>query len=139
MIAEEPKLKHTVALLLLCAVFAAPGAVPVFARDGKPPLVAAIPAGPPVNPDDAADDARSAASPDSEEGGLTQEANVIGRFLGLPITRFQGTSQHPKTASVELRLRARDHNSCVKTTQAVNGYFLGKLRNHVTPPPRRAT
>ena len=86
MIAEAPKLKHTVALLLLCAVFAVPGAAQVLARDGKPSLVAAIPAGPPLNPDDAADGARSAAGPDAEEGGLTQEANEIGRFLGLPIT-----------------------------------------------------
>jgi hypothetical protein len=86
MIAEEPKLKHTVALLLASAVFAGPGAAWVFAQDGKPPLVAAIPAGPSVNPDDAADGARPATGPDAEEGGLTQEANVIGRFLGLPIT-----------------------------------------------------
>src|SRR6516164_400060 len=66
MIAEKPKLKHTVAPLLLCAVFAAPGAAQMFAQDGRPLLVAAIPA--------------------SEERGLTQKANELGHLFGLPIT-----------------------------------------------------
>jgi F-type H+-transporting ATPase subunit a len=86
MLAAEPNLKHTVALLLLCAFFAGPGTTQVFAQEGKPPLVAAIPDEPPTHTDDTADGARSAASPGPEEGGLTQEANAIGRFLGLPIT-----------------------------------------------------
>jgi F-type H+-transporting ATPase subunit a len=78
--------KHTVALRLFCTILACAGTAQVLARDGKPPLVAPIQAGPPVKPDEAAAGARSAASPDAEEGGLTQGANVIGRFLGLPIT-----------------------------------------------------
>jgi hypothetical protein len=35
MTAQAPKPKHTVALLLLCAVFASLGAAQVFARDPK--------------------------------------------------------------------------------------------------------
>jgi F-type H+-transporting ATPase subunit a len=79
----DSKLNQPVALLLLCAVFAVPGATPVYPQDRTPLLIADIPAGQSVRSDDADKAAGSQASPDPEERGLAQKAD---KLLNLPIT-----------------------------------------------------
>jgi F-type H+-transporting ATPase subunit a len=84
--AQEPTMKHPVTLVLLCAILAGPCSALALAGDGESRLIAATPSDLTGRPDDAANGTRSAASAEPEEGGLTQEANEIVRFLGLPIT-----------------------------------------------------
>src|SRR6516165_9234623 len=84
MLAQEPRVKHPATLLLLCAVLASPGAA--FARGEESSRIPANSSARTDKPDDATKGPGSAAKPEREEEGLTQEANVITRVFGLPIT-----------------------------------------------------
>src|SRR6516162_9482050 len=84
MVVRAPK--PSVTLLLFPAVFAVLGAGMVFARDAGSRLASATPSNAAVRPNPAENGARPAVSPEPKEQGLTQEANVIARLFGLPIT-----------------------------------------------------
>lgn len=86
MIAQEPKLKYRVALLLFAAVFASLAGNSVFAQETKPRVNSAKSPSAAVAPNHAENGARPAVSPESKEHGLTQDAPAIARFFGLPIT-----------------------------------------------------
>jgi F-type H+-transporting ATPase subunit a len=86
MIAQEPKLKQRVALLLSAAIFACLAGNPVLAQESKPRLTLATSPNAPVKSNHAENGARPAVSPESKENGLTQDAAEIARFFGLPIT-----------------------------------------------------
>jgi F-type H+-transporting ATPase subunit a len=86
MIAQKPKLKHRVALLLFPAVFAGLSGSPVFAQDAKSRLTSETSSKAAVKSNHAESGARPAVSPEPKEQGLTQEAPEIARFFGLPIT-----------------------------------------------------
>jgi F-type H+-transporting ATPase subunit a len=75
-----------VALLLFPTLFAALSAGLVFAQDAGQPLTSAAPSSAAVRSNPAENGAPAAARPEPEEQGLTQEANVIARLFGLPIT-----------------------------------------------------
>ncbi len=83
---REPKLKHRVALLLFCAVFASLGGSLVFAQDATSRLTSETSSKAAVKSTHAENGARPAVSAEPKEHGLTQEANEIARVFGLPIT-----------------------------------------------------
>jgi F-type H+-transporting ATPase subunit a len=85
MIAKGSRLTFPLALLLFPAI-AGLGTGVVFAQDAEPRPTSATPANAAVQSNSAENGARPATSPKPEEEGLTQEANEIVRFLGLPIT-----------------------------------------------------
>jgi F-type H+-transporting ATPase subunit a len=86
MIAQEPKLKHMVALLLFLAVLAGLGAGLVFAQDARSQFPSATSSNTTAKSNHADNGARPTVSSGPEEHGLTQEANEIARLFGLPIT-----------------------------------------------------
>jgi F-type H+-transporting ATPase subunit a len=75
-----------VPLLLLPAFFAVLGAGMVFAQDAGSRLTSVTPSNAAVRANPTENGARPAVSPEPKEQGLTQEANVIARLFGLPIT-----------------------------------------------------
>jgi F-type H+-transporting ATPase subunit a len=85
-IAQEPKLKLRVALLLFPAVFVGLGAGLVFAQDANSRLTSATSSNAAVKSNHAEKGARPAVSPEPKEDGLTQEAVEIIRLFRLPIT-----------------------------------------------------
>jgi F-type H+-transporting ATPase subunit a len=86
MTAQNPKLKHRVALLLFPAVFAGLSAGLLFALDADSQRGSATLSNAAVNSNLATSGARPAADPEPEEHGLTQEAVEIARLFSLPIT-----------------------------------------------------
>jgi F-type H+-transporting ATPase subunit a len=86
MIAQEPKMKHRVALLLFAVVFAGVAGNSVFAQEAKPRLTSATSPNAAVTSNHAENGARPAVSPEPQEHGLTREAAEIARVFGLPIT-----------------------------------------------------
>ena len=81
-----PKRNLRVPLLLLPAFFAVLGAGMVFAQDAGSRLTSVTPSNAAVRANPTENGARPAVSPEPKEQGLTQEANVIARLFGLPIT-----------------------------------------------------
>jgi F-type H+-transporting ATPase subunit a len=86
MIAQEPNLKHRVALLLFPAIFAGLGAAPASGQDAKSVPTSTTSSKAAVRSKPGENGARTTVSPNAEEGGLTQGANEIARLFSLPIT-----------------------------------------------------
>jgi F-type H+-transporting ATPase subunit a len=86
MIAQEPKRKPTVALVLFLAAFAEFGAGPLLAQEANSPLRSATSFNAAVVSSQAENGASPLVSPKPEAEGLPREATEIGRLFGLPIT-----------------------------------------------------
>jgi F-type H+-transporting ATPase subunit a len=87
MIAHEPTPKRKLAALVLFpTILVGLGTGLVFAQDAQPTPTSAASSSAAVQSNHVENGVRPPASPEPEEAGLTQEANVIVRLFGLPIT-----------------------------------------------------
>jgi F-type H+-transporting ATPase subunit a len=84
--AKHPRSTYELVLLLFAAIFAGIGTGVVFAQRPSSGLPSATSSNPDMKSDQVKTATHPAVSPETEEEGPTQEANVIVRFLGLPIT-----------------------------------------------------